>query len=239
MSSHGTENANIIMKSMIWFLYDDPEKWMDQRLFLRLAVDRGRCRVLKGRESGCREGREGVQGANKDLAALVRTIPDHPKPGILFRDISTLMLDGAAFRATIDRLAALVEGHAFDMVAGIEARGFVFASALAYRLGLGVVMLRKPGKLPGARIGVDYALEYGTDRIEMHEDACHSEHRVLLVDDLLATGGTALAAAALLREAGAAVEKALFVIDLPDLGGGDRLGSAGIEVGALMAFPGH
>ena len=131
---------------------------------------------------------------NADLAALVRTIPDHPKPGIMFRDISTLLLDGEGFRTTIDRMAALVEGEEYDLIAGLEARGFIIASALSYVLRLGKVMLRKPGKLPGSRVGVDYTLEYGTDRIEMHDDAIRPGQRILLVDDLIATGGTAMAA---------------------------------------------
>ena len=175
---------------------------------------------------------------NADLAALVRTIPDHPKPGIMFRDISTLLLDGEGFRATIDRLAALVEGEDYDLIAGLEARGFIIASALSYVLRLGKVMLRKPGKLPGARVGVDYTLEYGTDRIEMHDDAVRPGQRVLLVDDLIATGGTAMAAVELLRGAGAVVDTALFVIDLPDLGGEAALRAAAVEPRHLMAFAG-
>jgi adenine phosphoribosyltransferase len=178
-------------------------------------------------------------GSNEDLARLIRTIPDYPRPGILFRDISTLMLDGAAFRTTIDRLADRVGDGSFDLVAGIEARGFIFAAALAYKLGLGTVMLRKRDKLPGSRVGVDYQLEYGTDRIEMHVDACGAGMQLLLVDDLLATGGTALAAAKLLRGSGATVSLAAFVIDLPDLGGAKRLGAEGIETRALITFPGH
>jgi adenine phosphoribosyltransferase len=176
--------------------------------------------------------------AGADLAALVRTIPDYPKPGILFRDVSTLLLDSEGFRAAVDGMAAMLAGQRFDLVAGIEARGFVFAGALAYCMGLGALMLRKGGKLPGARVGIDYALEYGTDRIEMHEDACGPGHRVLVVDDLLATGGTALAAVALLRGRGAEVAHAAFAIDLPDLGGTARLGEAGITTHALMRFGG-
>jgi len=175
---------------------------------------------------------------NADLAALVRTIPDHPKPSIMFRDISTLLLDGEGFRTTIDRMAALVEGEEYDLIAGLEARGFIIASALSYVLRLGKVMLRKPGKLPGSRVGVDYTLEYGTDRIEMHDDAIRPGQRILLVDDLIATGGTAMAAVELLRGAGAVVDTALFVIDLPDLGGEALLRTADVTPRHLMAFAG-
>ena len=175
--------------------------------------------------------------ANDDLRALVRTIPDHPKPGILFRDITTLLLDAEGFAATIDRLAAAVAGP-FDLIAGIEARGFVFAAALAPRLGAGVLLIRKRNKLPGAVIGVNYALEYGEDRVEMHADACAPGARVLLVDDLIATGGTAIAGTELIRRAGGIVEQAAFVIDLPDLGGAARLRAVGVEPVALMEFEG-
>lgn len=175
---------------------------------------------------------------NADLAALIRTIPDYPKPGIQFRDVSTLLLDGPAFRATIDRMAAMVDPFSVDLIAGIEARGFIVASALSYALTKGKVMLRKPGKLPGESVGIDYALEYGTDRIEMHVGAVTPGQRVLLVDDLLATGGTAMAAASLLRDAGAEVDRALFIVELPDLGGGERLRLHGIKPQALCAFAG-
>lgn len=175
---------------------------------------------------------------NEDIRALIRTVPDFPKPGIQFRDITTLLLDGPGFRRTIDRLADAVSTRAYDAVAGIEARGFVFGAALAHTLGLGVVLLRKRNKLPGATIGLNYALEYGQDRIEMHADAVTPGMRVLLVDDLIATGGTALAGATLLREAGAVVDTAAFVIDLPDLGGAARLRAAAVEVHALVTFKG-
>jgi adenine phosphoribosyltransferase len=175
---------------------------------------------------------------NADLAALIRTIPDYPKPGIQFRDVSTLLLDGTAFRATIDRMARMVDPFTVDLIAGIEARGFIVASALSYALTKGKLMLRKPGKLPGESVGIDYALEYGTDRIEMHVGAVRPGQRVLLVDDLLATGGTAMAAISLLRDAGAEVDRALFIVDLPDLGGARRLRAQGIEPQALCAFAG-
>jgi adenine phosphoribosyltransferase len=175
---------------------------------------------------------------NTDLAALIRTIPDYPKPGIQFRDVSTLLLDGPAFRATIDRMARMVDPFTVDLIAGIEARGFIVASALSYALTKGKLMLRKPGKLPGESVGIDYALEYGTDRIEMHVGAVRPGQRVLLVDDLLATGGTAMAAISLLRDAGAEVDRALFIVDLPDLGGARRLRAQGIDPQALCAFAG-
>lgn len=174
---------------------------------------------------------------NDDLKGLIRTIPDFPKPGVQFRDITTLLLDPAALAATIDRLAALHPGP-IDMVAGIEARGFIFGAAVAHALGAGLVLIRKDGKLPGATIGVDYALEYGADRVEMHEDALVPGARVLLVDDLIATGGTALAAIRLLRKAGAELVGAGFVIDLPDLGGAARIAETGVAFGALVAFEG-
>lgn len=176
---------------------------------------------------------------NADLAALVRTIPDFPKPGILFRDVSTLLLDGKGFRAAIDRLIDTFDPDEVDLIAGIEARGFIVASALSYALAKGKIMLRKAGKLPGAAIGVDYVLEYGTDRIEMHVGAVSPGARVLLVDDLIATGGTALAGVKLLRGEGAVVSQARFLVDLPDLGGAARLADAGVASGALLVFPGH
>jgi len=174
---------------------------------------------------------------NADLARLIRTIADFPKPGVQFRDITTLLLDAQGFHATIERLAEAAPADV-DLIAGIEARGFIFSSALATRLRKGLVLIRKDGKLPGATIGVDYALEYGTDRVVMHEDACVPGQKVLLVDDLIATGGTALAAVRLLRQAGAEVVGAHFVIDLPDLGGAAKLRAAGVAVTTLVAFAG-
>lgn len=173
------------------------------------------------------------------LRDLIRTIPDCPRPGILFRDITTLLRDRDGFRETIDAFAARYAGAGVAKVAGIEARGFILGGAIADRLGAGFVPIRKRGKLPFRTIGCDYALEYGTDRVEMHVDAVDPGDRVLLVDDLVATGGTALAAAQLIAEAGGRVHEAAFVIDLPDLGGMERLRAAGHPVFALIDFPGH
>ena len=175
---------------------------------------------------------------NDDLRALIRTIPDFPKPGIMFRDITTLLLDARGFAQCIERMAGAVDGKV-DLVAGIEARGFLFAAALAVPLNAGVLLIRKDGKLPGATIAEDYALEYGTDRIAMHADALAPGATVLLVDDLIATGGTARAAVRLLRKAGAVVTQAQFVVGLPELGGAAALREEGIEVLSLVAFDGH
>lgn len=172
------------------------------------------------------------------LRSLVRTIPDHPKPGIMFRDVTTLLLDAEGLAAAVERLAATVPERP-DLIAGIEARGFVVATALALKLGAGLLLIRKDGKLPGATIAEDYALEYGTDRLTMHVDACAPEASVLLADDLLATGGTALAAARLIRRSGARVSGARFLIDLPELGGAEALEREGIETISLMAFEGE
>ena len=174
---------------------------------------------------------------NDDLRALIRTVPDYPKPGVQFRDITTLLLDGAGFRTTIARLAEAA-GPVPDLIAGIEARGFIFGAALAQVMGCGLVLLRKKNKLPGRVTGINYALEYGQDRIEMHADAVAAGARVLLVDDLIATGGTALAGVELLRGAGAVVERAAFVIDLPDLGGAVRLDARGVTVTSLVGYSG-
>lgn len=172
------------------------------------------------------------------IRRLIRTIPDYPHAGIQFRDITTLLLDGEGFARSVELLAERVGDARFDLIAGIEARGFVFGAALAHRLGAGIVLMRKKNKLPGAVVGINYALEYGQDRIEMHADAVAAGTRVLLVDDLIATGGTALAAIQLLRQAGAEADRAAFVIDLPDLGGAARLAEAGVKVDALVAFAG-
>jgi adenine phosphoribosyltransferase len=173
-----------------------------------------------------------------DLRSLVRTIPDHPKPGILFRDITTLLADPAGLRASVDELVWPFLTADIDLVVGIEARGFILGGAVAHELGRGFVPIRKRGKLPYKTIGQDYALEYGVDAIEIHEDAIRPGMRVLLIDDLIATGGTALAAAALIRRSGGEIAAAAFVIDLPDLKGAQRLRDKGIAVHALLEFEG-
>lgn len=173
-----------------------------------------------------------------DFASLIRTIPDFPKPGILFRDVTTLMRDAAGFAAAIEALAAAAPEQV-DYVAGLEARGFIPGAALAVRLGAGFIPLRKAGKLPGGVLGVDYALEYGEARLELHIDAIPPGARVLLVDDLIATGGTALAGLKLIAAAGGHAVGVLALIDLPDLGGSARLRAQGLPVRALVEFPGH
>ena len=174
-----------------------------------------------------------------EIEALVRTVPDFPAPGILFRDITTLIAHPEGFSATIEHLVEAARPMQPSAVAGIEARGFIFGAAIAARLGLGFVPLRKAGKLPVATIGVDYALEYGQARLELDPTLIADGEPVLLVDDLLATGGTALAGTQLLRDAGAQIEHALFVIDLPELGGGAHLREAGVEPWSLIEFEGH
>ena len=172
-----------------------------------------------------------------ELKALVRNIPDFPKAGIQFRDVTTLLLDPAGLAGAVDALAATVAGPV-DLVAAIEARGFAIGSALAVKLGAGLLLVRKDGKLPGETIIEDYALEYGTDRLAMHVGACALGQRVLIVDDLIATGGTALAAVRLIKRAGGKVVGARFLIDLPELGGSRALGEAGVEAVSLFAFDG-
>ena len=173
------------------------------------------------------------------LKALVRTVPDFPAAGIQFRDITPLIADGDGLRAAVGHLAEQARAAGAEMIAGMEARGFIFGAATAVELGIGFLPVRKAGKLPVPTIGIDYALEYGADRLEIDPGAVHRDQRVVIVDDLVATGGTAVAAAHLLRRAGAQVEQALFVIDLPDLGGAERLRAEGVKVDALMAFAGE
>ena len=175
----------------------------------------------------------------RDLKSLIRTIPDYPKKGILFRDVTTLLGDGPGFRAAIEQMAAPFANARVQGVAGIEARGFILGGAIADKLGCGFVPFRKQGKLPWKTIGQEYTLEYGVDIIEMHEDAIDKGERILIVDDLIATGGTAEAAVKLVQRSGGIVVGATFIIDLPDLGGMKKLVKHGVKCHALMAFEGH
>ena len=172
------------------------------------------------------------------IKSRIRTIPHYPHQGIMFRDITTLLKDPVGLRATIQEIVARYKGMKIDKVAGIESRGFIVGTPVAYELGLGFVPIRKKGKLPAETVGRDYELEYGTDRIEIHTDAIQKGDRVLLVDDLIATGGTAEAAAGLIQDMGGIVVECCFVIDLPDIGGRARLEKLGHKVFALCEFEG-
>lgn len=174
-----------------------------------------------------------------EIRDLIRSIPGYPKEGILFRDVTTLFKDADGFRRTIDAFTERYADRGIRKVVGIEARGFVLGAPLAYRLGAGFVPVRKKGKLPAETIFHDYALEYGTDRVELHLDALDRGERVLVVDDLIATGGTALAAVELVRRLGGVVVECAFVVDLPELGGRARLEADGLAVHALVDFDGH
>ncbi|WP_406854516.1 adenine phosphoribosyltransferase [Alsobacter sp. KACC 23698] len=174
-----------------------------------------------------------------DLKAAIRTIPDYPKPGVMFRDITTLLGDARAFRRTVDELVQPYAGLKVDKIAGIEARGFILGGAVAHQLSAGFVPMRKKGKLPHKAVSIAYSLEYGLDHMEMHEDAVAPGEKVILVDDLIATGGTAAAAVALLRQMGAEVTSCVFVVDLPELGGAAKLRAMDVEVRTLVSFEGH
>src|SRR4029077_6596470 len=174
-----------------------------------------------------------------DLAAAIRSIPDYPKKGILFRDITTLLADARAFRRAVDELVQPWAGLKIDKVAGIEARGFIIGGAVAHQVSAGFVPIRKKGKLPHTTVRIAYSLEYGLDQMEIHEDAIVKGERVIIVDDLIATGGTAEGAVKLLRQMGAEILAACFVIDLPDLGGAAKLRAMNVPVRTLVSFEGH
>jgi adenine phosphoribosyltransferase len=177
--------------------------------------------------------------STESIKDKIRTIPDHPKPGIQFRDITTLLQDPVGLHLSVQQLVGRWKGEAIDKVAGIEARGFILGGAVAVALEAGFVAVRKAGKLPHTTIGVDYDLEYGTDRVEVHTDAIHAGERLLVIDDLIATGGTALASVDLIEQAGGVVVGCGFIIDLPDLGGAARIRERGIAVHCLCAFEGE
>ncbi|QCK88302.1 adenine phosphoribosyltransferase [Phreatobacter aquaticus] len=178
-------------------------------------------------------------GLDDELKQAIRTIADYPKPGIMFRDITTLLGNARAFRRAVDQLVQPYAGAKIDQVAGIEARGFILGGAVAHQLSSGFVPIRKKGKLPHQTVRMAYALEYGTDEMEIHVDAIKPGERVVLVDDLIATGGTAEGAVKLLRQIGADVVAACFIIDLPELGGADKLRAMGVDVRTLVTFDGH
>lgn len=180
-----------------------------------------------------------LEVALSDLKSLIRTIPDYPKPGIQFRDVTTLLGDAQGLKATVHAMSEPFLSQPVDAVAGIEARGFILGGAIADRLGCGFIPIRKKGKLPWKTIGQEYTLEYGVDVIEIHEDAIKKGERILIVDDLIATGGTAEAAVKLVRHSGGEIVGATFVIDLPDLGGRGLLEKDGIACHIVMAFEGH
>ncbi len=174
-----------------------------------------------------------------DLKAAIRSIPDYPKPGIIFRDITTLLGNARAFRRAVDELVQPWAGSKIDKVAGMEARGFIIGGAVAHQVSAGFVPIRKKGKLPHKRVSIAYSLEYGLDEMEMHEDAVAKGEGVILVDDLVATGGTAEGAVKLLRQMGAEVLAACFIIDLPELGGADKIRKLDVPVRTLVSFEGH
>lgn len=180
-----------------------------------------------------------MMSIEQDLRQAIRTIPDYPKPGIMFRDISTLLGDPRAFRRAIDELVQPWAGTKIDKIAGMEARGFILGGAVAHQLSAGFVPIRKKGKLPYKTMRMAYSLEYGVDEMEIHIDAIAKGERIILVDDLIATGGTAEAAVKLLQNMGADIVAACFVIDLPELGGAKKIESLGVPVRTLVSFEGH
>jgi adenine phosphoribosyltransferase len=180
-----------------------------------------------------------MNSLDADLRSSIRNIPDYPKPGIMFRDITTLLGNARAFRRAVDELVQPWAGMKIDKVAGMEARGFILGGAVAHQVSAGFIPIRKKGKLPHKRVSIAYSLEYGLDEMEMHEDAVSKGERVILVDDLIATGGTAEGAVKLLRQMGAEVLAACFVIDLPELGGAAKLRAMDVPVRTLISFEGH
>jgi len=172
------------------------------------------------------------------LEAAIRSIPDYPKPGIVFRDITTLLGNASAFRRAVDELVHPYAGTKIDKIAGVEARGFILGGAMSHQLSAGFVPIRKKGKLPHETVRIAYSLEYGVDEMEMHKDAVRAGEKVILVDDLIATGGTAEGAVKLLQQMGADVVAACFVIDLPDLGGRRKIEALGVPVRTLIEFEG-
>ncbi len=176
---------------------------------------------------------------NSRLKEAIRTIPDYPKKGVMFRDITTLLGNPCAFRRAVDELVQPFAGAKIDKVAGMEARGFILGGAVAHQISAGFVPIRKKGKLPHLKVSIPYSLEYGLDEMEVHADAVLPGEKVILVDDLIATGGTAEGAVGLLKKIGADVVAACFVIDLPELGGAKRLAALGVEVRTLISFEGH
>ena len=173
------------------------------------------------------------------IKSLIRTVPDYPKPGIMFRDITTLIKDPIGLQLVVKEFCDRYSKLKIDKIAGIESRGFIIGAPIAYELNLGFIPIRKKGKLPAKTIGFDYELEYGTDRIEIHTDAISAGERILLVDDLIATGGTAEAAVKLIEMSGGVVVECGFIVDLPDLGGKRRLQNLGATVFSLTEFNGH
>lgn len=184
-------------------------------------------------------GAETKKARSMDLKSVIRTIPDYPKKGIMFRDITTLLTDARGFRRAVDELVQPLAGRKIDKVAGIEARGFILGGAIAHQLSVGFVPIRKKGKLPYKTLAESYELEYGVDEVEIHVDAVNKGERILLVDDLIATGGTAGAAIKLLERAGGEVVLCAFVVDLPDLGGAAKLRASGKDVTALVEYEGE
>ncbi len=180
-----------------------------------------------------------TKSLTEELIEAIRNIPDYPKPGIMFRDITTLLGNPRAFRRAVDELVHPYAGTKIEKVAGMEARGFILGGAVAHQLSAGFVPIRKKGKLPHETVSIAYSLEYGVDEMEMHKDAIKPGEKVVLVDDLIATGGTAEGAVKLLQQMGADIVAACFIIDLPDLGGRKKLEALGVDVRALVEFSGH